>query len=83
MFLKCSALCRQAKHSAEQGSEPCPYVRQQLLVTGGLTFVPHADEERARQASEHEAVQLAVVADSGHVHDRQQLLNVVGQDVVE
>ena len=48
-----------------------------------LTFVLHADEQRAGQTSEHETVQLAVVTDCGHVDNWQQLLNVVGQNIVE
>lgn len=47
------------------------------------TFIPHADEQGAWQASEHQAVQLAVVADCGHVHNWEELLDVVRQDIVE
>ncbi len=53
------------------------------LSDRGLTFVLHRNEEGARQALEHEAIGLAVLADCGHMHDGEQLLDVVGQHIIE
>ena len=52
-------------------------------MDGMGTLVLDADEEAAGQALEHEAILLAVQADRWHVHDGQQLLDVVRQHIVE
>lgn len=49
----------------------------------GRAAVTDADEQAARQTLEHEAVRLAVLAHGRHVHDGQQLLDVLRQYVVE
>lgn len=47
------------------------------------TFVFQADEQCSGQASKHESICGAVLADRRHVHNRKQLLDVVQQQFVE
>ncbi len=48
-----------------------------------LTFVFETDEECSWKAPEHECILGAVLADCGHVHNWQELLDVVHQQLVE
>ncbi len=48
-----------------------------------LTFVFETDEKRPRKASEHESILGTVLADRGHMHNGQQLLDVVHEQLVE
>ena len=48
-----------------------------------LTLVFQADEQSPWKAPEHECIFCAVLADCRHVHNRQQLLDIVHQKLVE
>ena len=48
-----------------------------------MTFISETYEKRSGKASEHERELLAVFTDGRHVHNWQQLLHVVHQQLVE
>ena len=51
--------------------------------SAACTFVFEADEQCSGQASEHKSILGAVLADCRHVHNWQQLFDVVQQQLVE